>query len=188
MWVLHITFCCHYSGRHAHGVLRQCVLELTKLTNWTIPSDDEATEMQYSTPTSVPLSLSLSLCPLCWDCKHVSRQCSRILGRELRFSKSMSAVWLSCLFVPHSSLKRMYNFQLLNVTYLCLCYAPICYCQDSDNWSRTVTVTCLFVLCRSMMLHQRQHRLRICLLRSLLLIFLTNTHISLSFLSNSMNS
>lgn len=137
---------------------------------------------------SVPLSLSLSLCPLCWDCKHVSRQCSRILGRELRFSKSMSAVWLSCLFVPHSSLKRMYNFQLLNVTYLCLCYAPICYCQDSDNWSRTVTVTCLFGLCRSMMLHQRQHRLRICLLRSLLLIFLTDTHISLSFLSNSMNS
>lgn len=84
-------------------------------------------------PPSIKLSLSLSLCPLCWDCKHVSRQCSCILGSELRFSKSMSTVWLSCLFVPHSSLKRIYNFQLLNVTCLCLCYAPLCYCQDSDN-------------------------------------------------------
>lgn len=59
MWVLHITFCCHYSGRHAHGVLRQCVLELTKLTHLTIPSEDEAPEMQYSPPVpSVKLSLS----------------------------------------------------------------------------------------------------------------------------------
>lgn len=103
-------------------------------TNWTIPSEDEAPEMQYSPPApSVKLSLSLSLCPLCWDCKHVSWQCSRILGRELRFSRSMSTVWLSCLFVPHSSLKRIYNFPLLNVTCLCLCYAPLCYCQDGDN-------------------------------------------------------
>lgn len=59
MWVLHISFCGHYSGRHAHGVLRQCVLELTKLTHLTIPSEDEAPEMQYSPPP--PLSHFLSL-------------------------------------------------------------------------------------------------------------------------------
>ena len=61
-----------------------------------------------------------SLCPL----TGITRQnymWTWFLRRKLR---SSSSIWPSCLFVPCSSLKRIYHFQSLNVTPLFLYCAP----------------------------------------------------------------